>query len=500
MAISVAAVVCVVTAIVMSLIYDMKKSKIESVALIAKIAGDRNSAALAFGSKESIQHNLEIYHFSPSIRAVCIYTEGGDLFGEYEPDAKSGACAPKFSLLPDKVSGFITVKDKIVHEGSMLGHIYVISDTSEIDVYIAKISKIGAAAAAFTLMVMLGASAYFSKHLANAIGELTSTIQSITESKNYSLKAKTYYNDELGILAKAFNKMLNEVLKRDIELAVANEMLEEKISIRTRELLEAKHRAELASEAKSEFLRNMSHEFRTPLHAIMSFSAYGIKEFKDSERAELKKYFEQINKGSERLTKLVNEVLELAQLEKGTYRFSMQYRDIRELADRACELVASLMQDKNIKLCISHYPGVVGAECDQDKITQVITNMLSNAIKFTPRDKAIIVRTRVVNGMSQLSIIDEGVGIPESERESIFESFRQSSRTNAGTGGTGLGLAICREIITAHKGKIWAENNPSFIGACVTFSLAYVVSPPKDMAKDTGNNNQEVSHVERYQT
>ncbi len=492
MAISVMAVAIAVAAVTVYLIYDMHKSKAQSVALLAHIAGDTNSAALAFQSKDNIQTNLEIYRSSPFIRAVCIYNEAGELFGEYEANIKQAFCLNKFTLLPDTLKDLITVKDEIRHSDALLGHIYVVSDTSDIESYVRRITQVSSIVTAFTLAFIILVALYFSRTLSGAIMELTTTIQSITGSGNYELKAKTHYSDEIGILAKAFNNMLGEVLRRDKDLADANERLEEKIEIRTHELLAAKKKAEAANEAKTEFLRNMSHEFRTPLHAILSFSSYGVSEYITAKREELKKYFEYINKGSERLGKLVNEVLDLAKMENGTQVFSMQYADLRELANRAYEPVASLMKDKDITLHIRHDEQEVGVNCDPDKIIQVITNLLSNAIKFTPPGHSITLKTQILNNMSTLSIIDEGIGIPEEEKEAIFESFRQSSRTNTGSGGTGLGLAICRNIINAHEGTIWAENNSNALGAKVTFALQSVPGAP-------GAQPQGVSYDQSYQ-
>ena len=204
----------------------------------------------------------------------------------------------------------------------------------------------------------------------------------------------------------------------------------------------------------------MSHEFRTPLHAILSFSSYGIKEHVSAPPAQIKQYFEIMQKASERLTRLVDEVLDLAKLEHGEQMFVLARGDMVELASRSADMLRPLMLQKNITLAVDH-KGTCIASCDHDKIGQVITNLLGNAIKFTPAGRKITVHTHTEESehgpVAVFSVIDEGVGIPEDEKEMIFESFRQSSRTKTGAGGTGLGLAICKGIVEAHGGKIWAE-------------------------------------------
>jgi signal transduction histidine kinase len=144
-----------------------------------------------------------------------------------------------------------------------------------------------------------------------------------------------------------------------------------------------------------------------------------------------------------------------------------------DLSSRAAELVAPLVMEKNIRFRVECSEDKPTAVCDADKIIQVITNLLGNAIKFTPTGNGITLKATVINEGTphvEVSVQDEGIGIPEGEEAMIFESFRQSSRTNTGAGGTGLGLAICRRIVEAHAGKIWAENMPGG-GAKVTFRI-----------------------------
>ena len=281
--------------------------------------------------------------------------------------------------------------------------------------------------------------------------------------------------------------MVEEVQKRDRELKDANESLELKVTVRTRQLEESTRKAQAANEAKTEFLRNMSHEFRTPLHAITSFTSYGVKEYETAERSELKKYFEILGRASDRLIRLVNEVLDLAKLEKDETAVSVQPVNLYDLSNRAIELVEPLARDKGLTLTVESSATLIPVSCDLDKMVQVITNLLGNAVKFTPAGKSIILRYDVATNHDdrhvKLSVIDQGIGIPEEETEVIFESFRQSTRTNTGAGGTGLGLAISRGIINAHGGKIWAENNASGEGACVSIILPLLSTQEEKILK-----------------
>jgi signal transduction histidine kinase len=107
---------------------------------------------------------------------------------------------------------------------------------------------------------------------------------------------------------------------------------------------------------------------------------------------------------------------------------------------------------------------------DSEKIKQVLRNLLNNAIKFSPQGGIIDVQIHDVDGFVRVSVLDQGPGVPPDELEAVFDKFVQSSKTKTGAGGTGLGLAICREIITAHKGRIWAENRPGG-GAVFSFEI-----------------------------
>ncbi len=486
--ISVGAILLTAGAIAAYVIYDMRQNAEHALALDVAIAGDRNSAALIFMDKAQAQQNLAIYAQNSSIQSACLYNAQKSLFAEYQPEASLSQCPEIANEVAAPAASLLGVFKPIIKDGETVGYISLSRDMAEIRDYIEKIIYLSLLAVSVVSAAIFPAIVYFRRAICEPISELTRMAQTITTSRDYTLEARTHYSDETGILARAFNDMLKEVRARDEELVNANETLEEKVAMRTQEIKEALKRAQDANEAKTEFLRNMSHEFRTPLHAIVIFSSYGVNEAKTAQRTELKQYFEQVMKAGERMGRLVNEVLDLASLERGTHMFTKRNTDLGELCRQVAESVMPLMKQKHISFTLDLEKEFFPVFCDGDKMIQVLTNLLGNAVKFTPAGKSVALRLRAEAGHVSLTVRDEGVGIPEEEKELIFDSFYQSSRTNTGAGGTGLGLAICRNIVTAHYGRIWAQNNTN--GAGTSFNIVLPEAAPEALPPATTWENR----------
>ncbi|MGB0911836.1 MAG: PAS domain-containing sensor histidine kinase, partial [Nitrospirales bacterium] len=257
--------------------------------------------------------------------------------------------------------------------------------------------------------------------------------------------------------------------------------LEERIQLRTADLQHAKEKAEEANHTKSAFLANMSHELRTPMHAILSFASLGIERYDQVSPEKVLAYLKQIKESGARLLGLVNNLMDLSKFDAGYMTLEYQDVDIKELILTIKRQTEALIQEKGLKLSIDHWTDDTTILCDADRMTQVLWNLVSNAIKFTPEGNRISLAFRCVSmrrGRRQsddemvpglmVTVRDAGPGIPEDELESIFGKFVQSRATQTGAGGTGLGLAICQEIIQAHGGYIWAENHRN-IGAMFHF-------------------------------
>lgn len=224
------------------------------------------------------------------------------------------------------------------------------------------------------------------------------------------------------------------------------------------ELTFARDAAEQANVAKSMFLANMSHELRTPLHGILSFASFGLKNVEDGERQKLKRYFHMITESGNTLLKLVNDVLDLSKLEAGKMTLEFRAVSVDNLVEKVVDEFRSLTMEKNITLKAELNTDNTKVTVDATRIMQVIRNLIANAVKFSPDGGSVNVGAHYQDGLLLVMVSDQGPGIPSGEVEVIFDKFVQSSKTSTGAGGTGLGLAISREIIAAHRGKIWAEN------------------------------------------
>lgn len=237
------------------------------------------------------------------------------------------------------------------------------------------------------------------------------------------------------------------------------------------QLREAKEAAEAGTRAKSLFLANISHELRTPMHGILSYAKFGIRECEAPERAELLDYFRNISDCGGGLLDLVNDLLDLAKLEAGKMALECEGVELVDLVDQVVAELEPVLQEEGVELDSDASGEIPAVRADRKRLLQVMRNLVANAARHSPAGSRVRISACVEGGLVRVSVEDRGPGIPPGELESIFEQFVQSSQNRASGSGTGLGLSICREIIQAHGGRIWAENRDGG-GAKFTFELA----------------------------
>jgi GAF domain-containing protein/anti-sigma regulatory factor (Ser/Thr protein kinase) len=251
-------------------------------------------------------------------------------------------------------------------------------------------------------------------------------------------------------------------------IAIENSRLFEEVQARTRELAKTVEDLEIASQHKSQFVANMSHELRTPLAAILGYAELMQEGFYAPLDQKSLDALTRIRSNGKHLLGLINTVLDIAKIESGQFTLNMSEYAIETLVETVRSATESLAQNKKLLLKTDVAKSLPVGLGDEQRLTQVLLNLVGNAIKFTDTGEVRIAAT-AVNGHFNVSVTDTGPGIPEEHQARIFEQFHQvdSSNTKA-KGGTGLGLAIAKQIVEMHGGRIWVE---SMLGKGSTFQL-----------------------------
>ena len=240
-----------------------------------------------------------------------------------------------------------------------------------------------------------------------------------------------------------------------------------------REIADKSAQLEAASRHKSEFLANMSHELRTPLNAIIGFSEVLVDRMFGDLNEKQDEYLKDIYASGQHLLSLINDILDLAKIEAGRMELEVADFDLPTAIDNALTLVRERASRRGITLghSVDERLGLIRG--DERKVKQVLLNLLSNALKFTPERGRIDVIAGVSDGTAEISVKDTGVGIASGDQEAVFEEFRQVGTADKKVEGTGLGLALSRKFIELHGGRIWVQSELGK-GSTFTFTLPII--------------------------
>ena len=249
-------------------------------------------------------------------------------------------------------------------------------------------------------------------------------------------RIQTQSTDEVGVLASTLNRMADQ-MDRDI---TALRRLEQ---------------------VRKDFVANVSHELRTPLTSIKGYVEALLDGAKDNP-GEATRFLQIILKQSDRLNLILEDLLQLSQIESGLVRFKREPVQLGALVERTLPLIKPMADKKRQSLAVAVPPDLPPVSGDEDRLVQVLTNLLDNAVKYTPEGGSISIVGRPVDEPAQveLSVADTGIGIPETDRPRVFERFyRVDKARSRELGGTGLGLSIVKHIVEGHGGRIWVEGN-----------------------------------------
>jgi signal transduction histidine kinase len=228
---------------------------------------------------------------------------------------------------------------------------------------------------------------------------------------------------------------------------------------------------ESASKHKSRFLANMSHELRTPLNAVLGYAELIADGVYGETTERMREVLGRVRRNGKHLLGLVNDVLDLSKIEAGQLTLALAHCSIRDIVFDVQGATQPLAQEKHIGLAVDVAPDLPETQADERKLTQVLLNLVGNAIKFTDQG-GVEIKAAAVKGSITVSVHDSGPGISESDQARIFEEFQQVQGTAREKGGTGLGLTISKRIVELHGGRIWVESS---LGQGSTFSFTVPV-------------------------
>jgi signal transduction histidine kinase len=320
-----------------------------------------------------------------------------------------------------------------------------------------------------TLLIILagiGATTLLANRIVSPLRSLSTVAQRVADG-DLTASVEPTTRDEVGQLAGIFNNMTRSLRERDQAISSAYQELEQLAQTLERRVLERTQELQLANQKlqeldrlKSAFVSIVSHELRTPMTSIKGYVENMLIGLTGTLTDKQSHYLQRVKRNVERLTRLINDLLDLSRIEAGRIELHPAWLSVPELVGDVVESLHSMAREKPVTVVTQSAPALPLIRADRDKLHQILTNLIQNAIKFTPPNGEVRVEMQRTDGHVLISVADTGCGIPPDEIDKVFEKFYRGESAPVEARGAGLGLAITKSLVELHGGRIWVESTP----------------------------------------
>jgi two-component system, sensor histidine kinase len=455
-------------------VYHDRRAWGEDLATTGQILALASAPALSFQDQAAADRNLAAFTARPSIRVAALYLSDGRLYSKYT--AARNLAVP--SQLPRMGAGLhfagnrATLITPIVQRGESVGTVYLQAEFNLSD-------RIWAYMGILTLVLVLGlavagvAASWLKRSITRPLSSITDAAREIVSGGEYSIRVSKTTEDEFGLVIDAFNNMLARVQQRTRDLEASNVALREEAKVREA-TQEALRQGELAlrdaDRRKDEFLATLAHELRNPLSPIRH--AAKILEIARTDERQREWAREVIARQVERMALLLDDLLDISRITRGRLELRKDYVPLESVVNSAIETARPLIEAKRHTLQVILPPSALTLEVDPLRLSQALSNLITNAAKYTDAGGKIEVRASLEQQDLLLCVTDNGIGISEEAISRIFEMFTQLRGDDArAEGGLGIGLALVRGLISLSGGTVEARSAGPGLGSSFTIRL-----------------------------